>query len=155
MKRLCERPGCSENASVSYGLAADDRVFWLDSHAGELAEGARVLCRRHADSMVVPIGWTLDDRRDPDLHLFRLPDAESVEKPRPARATRTHDGTEQLTFVDEPVPVAAVDDDENDAIADPEAWTPSFDTDDDLDGLLSAKSPLLSRAFRGDSRPRR
>ena len=29
-----------------------------------------------------------------------------------------------------------------------EAWTPRFDRDDDLDGLLDAKTPLLSRAFR-------
>jgi hypothetical protein len=154
MKRLCERPGCSENASVSYGLVADDRVFWLDAHAGDLAQGGRGLCRRHADSMVVPIGWTLDDRRDPDLHLFRPPAAESAEKPRSPRRARTDDGTEQLTLDDEPVPVPALDDDAEEG-ADLDAWTPSFDTDDDLDGLLSAKSPLLSRAFRGDSRPRR
>jgi len=28
-------------------------------------------------------------------------------------------------------------------------WRPAFDQSDDLDGLLSAKSPLLARAFRG------
>ena len=33
-------------------------------------------------------------------------------------------------------------------------WTPTFDEQDDLDGLLSARSPLLARAFRGDDRPR-
>ena len=33
-------------------------------------------------------------------------------------------------------------------------WTPTFDESDDLDGLLSARSPLLARAFRGDDRPR-
>jgi hypothetical protein len=33
-------------------------------------------------------------------------------------------------------------------------WTPNFDTDDDLGGLLSASSPLLARAFRGAERPR-
>lgn len=27
-------------------------------------------------------------------------------------------------------------------------WTPEFDEADDLDGLLAARSPLLSRAFR-------
>ena len=35
-----------------------------------------------------------------------------------------------------------------------EVWTPNFDTDDDLGGLLSASSPLLARAFRGAERPR-
>jgi hypothetical protein len=28
------------------------------------------------------------------------------------------------------------------------AWTPAFDIADDLGGLLDAKTPLLSRAFR-------
>ena len=38
----------------------------------------------------------------------------------------------------------------NDASAgdDPGPWSPAFDEADDLDGLLSARSPLLSRAFR-------
>ena len=33
-----------------------------------------------------------------------------------------------------------------------EPWTPTFDPGDDLDGLLSASSPLLARAFRGADR---
>jgi len=33
-------------------------------------------------------------------------------------------------------------------------WSPTFDEKDDLGGLLSAQSPLLARAFRGDDRPR-
>jgi hypothetical protein len=28
-------------------------------------------------------------------------------------------------------------------------WSPHFDTSDDLDGLLAARTPLLSRAFGG------
>ena len=35
-----------------------------------------------------------------------------------------------------------------DADVDIGPWSPSFDEADDLDGLLSAQSPLLSRAFR-------
>ena len=31
-------------------------------------------------------------------------------------------------------------------------WRPVFDPDDDLDGLLDASSPLLSRAFNGRGR---
>ena len=79
MGKLCERPGCSESASVAYGMRPEDLVFWLD----QLVEGAEadggVLCRRHADSMVVPRNWTLNDLRDPDLHLFRPPDATAVD----------------------------------------------------------------------------
>ena len=33
-----------------------------------------VLCRRHADAMVVPRGWTLDDRREVTPRLFRVSD---------------------------------------------------------------------------------
>jgi hypothetical protein len=36
----------------------------------------------------------------------------------------------------------------------PEPWQPEFDEDDDLDGLLQVKSPLLARAFRGTNRPK-
>jgi hypothetical protein len=35
-----------------------------------------------------------------------------------------------------------------------EAWQPDFDVDDDLNGLLRVKSPLLARAFRGTDRPK-
>ena len=44
--------------------------------------------------------------------------------------------------------------------ADPDAtaaipWLPTADAvDDDLDGVLDARSPLLARAFRGTDRPR-
>ena len=34
-------------------------------------------------------------------------------------------------------------------------WTPDFDEDDDLGGLLDAKSPLLARAFAGQNRGRK
>lgn len=33
-----------------------------------------MLCRRHADAMVVPRGWTLDDRRETAPRLFRVPE---------------------------------------------------------------------------------
>jgi hypothetical protein len=33
-------------------------------------------------------------------------------------------------------------------------WKPTFDQTDDLDGLLEASSPLLSRAFGGQGRQR-
>ena len=36
----------------------------------------------------------------------------------------------------------------------PPTWQPDFDVDDDLDGLLEVRSPLLARAFRGTGRTR-
>jgi hypothetical protein len=158
MERLCGRPGCSERASVAYGMRPEDLVFWLDVLSGDDSGVGGVLCQRHADSMVVPRGWTLDDLRDPDLHLFRPPPPTPATRPRPARATRRINGDEtgeQLRLGDDVIAAVDVDlvraDDEvgEDAdVPDRGPWTPSFDEADDLDGLLSARSPLLSRAFR-------
>lgn len=160
MGRLCERPGCSEDAAVAYGMRPEDLVFWLDA-IGDLADAdGGVLCRRHADSMVVPRGWTLDDLRDPDLHLFRPPAGDAPTRTH-TRRVRRRTAVEQLELgVDDAGPddrgalaTDPVDDaDHVDSAETP--WTPEFDTSDDLDGLLSARSPLLARAFRGDDRRR-
>lgn len=180
MGRLCERPGCSEPAAVAYGMRAEDLVFWLDvlSNVEDVSAGG--LCLRHADAMVVPRNWTLDDHRDPDLHLFRPP-SEAVDRRRGTRRTaRPAEGGEQLELGVEPpspessdteesasngpsvtddVEIPTDDVDAPMAIGDADAddvdnWTPAFDDADDLDGLLSARSPLLARAFRGDDRPK-
>ncbi|MEM8746506.1 MAG: DUF3499 family protein [Actinomycetota bacterium] len=169
MGRLCERPGCSEPASVAYGMRTEDLVFWLAAVAGDDAPPRNLLCGRHADSMVVPRGWTLDDQRDPDLHLFRPPPPavdEQLAGPRRRRSRRPAD-VEQLVLEPAATAVAAVapldlapDPVEPQHAAassdpvEPEPWMPQFDHSDDLDGLLSARSPLLARAFRGDERPR-
>ena len=98
MPRLCERPGCSVPADVAYGFDADTLVVWLDRF--ELDQGVRagVLCRRHADAMVVPLGWMLDDRREPVPRLFsaaRMQDlTDGIARPRPRR--RNGDRTIEL-----------------------------------------------------------
>jgi len=155
-------------------MRPEDLMFWLDSLRSGPAEHG-VLCRRHADTMVVPRGWTLDDLRDPDLHLFRPPadDSGSIRPPRSRRSTQP-DGHEQLALgVDviesadlvtssttapsdgngdaaPSLPVAVDDSTDDDVDESVEPWMPVFDTSDDLDGLLAARSPLLSRAFRGE-----
>ena len=66
MARLCERPGCSEHGAIAYGFDAGERRVWLaplDPDADRNRSGT--LCVRHADAMVVPQGWTLEDARDP------------------------------------------------------------------------------------------
>jgi len=170
MNRLCERPGCSEPASVAYGMRPEDLVFWLDVLAdGDV--GRRVLCLRHADTMIVPRGWTLDDLRDPDLHLFRPPPLDDHASSRTARtrsakrSAADEPPAEQLQLGAQAAPVSApLSGPEPASLPAPEPgpepapasepWTPSFDEADDLDGLLAARSPLLSRAFRGADRPR-
>ncbi len=150
-------------------MRPEDLVFWLDVLRDRAATHHGVLCRRHADSMVVPRGWTLDDLRDPDLHQFRPPSDESGPIPRRRARRSKSSGHEQLALGVDPEdtpaapPAAAAevaaaetvngdaDGDRTDADDDAATpWMPIFDTDDDLDGLLAARSPLLSRAFRGE-----
>ena len=47
-------------------------VVWVDVAEVAERELAGRLCRRHANALVVPRGWTLDDRRDPVPKLFRV-----------------------------------------------------------------------------------
>ena len=158
MARLCERPGCSERGAVAYGFDADRLLVWLAAFDPD-AERTRagVLCKRHADSMVVPVGWTLDDTRDPRPALFKAPRAT-----RRKRAPRRQPATSVAEADELPLPAptghtvaelsGAEPDDPDATVAMP--WMPVFDVGDDLDGLLQAKSPLLARAFQGSTRPR-
>ena len=84
MARLCERPGCSERGAIAYGFDADRTLVWLaplDPDADRNRAGT--LCVRHADAMVVPLGWTLEDARDPMPRLFK-----PAARPRPTRPAR-------------------------------------------------------------------
>lgn len=170
MSRLCERPGCSETAAVAYGMLTEDLVFWLDALNEGADPASGVLCLRHGDSMVVPRGWTLNDLRDPDLHLFRPP---AVVEPTSSRHARRRsaasaapsgqlalDGVEATVEAEADAPpmsaepvvdraLAESGPDDDGAGTPDSTWRPTFDADDDLDGLLAARSPLLSRAFRG------
>ena len=167
MGRLCERPGCSQPADVTYGIDADHLTVWIEPFEEDVAHRAGVLCRRHADAMVVPLGWMLDDRRDAMPRLFRPREDVTAPKLRPRRQKRNHsDDTGQLELaaidagmapedtrdlerpsvaaeVDEVVEASIPVDDE----APEPAWKPVFDQTDDLGGLLHTRSPLLARAF--------
>lgn len=237
MGRLCERPGCSDNAALTYGMRPEDLVFWIDILLEGESTEIGVLCLRHGDTMTVPRGWTLDDLRDPHLHLFRQPPRSDGPASRRNRSRRrindddtgqlalsdliaeidrldstevsetadqvelgvdvgsapstsietndlsetveaaqteeipdstevanrfeTDDSTEAVDTSEIALPADAsertdvVDATEAGEVAQPEPpvelnWKPAFDDGDDLDGLLAARSPLLSRAFRGE-----
>ena len=70
MARLCGGPGCSEVAAAAYGMVPEDLLFWISPINEAPTVDPSLLCRRHADAMVVPRGWTLDDRREPTPRLF-------------------------------------------------------------------------------------
>jgi hypothetical protein len=162
MARLCERPGCSERGAVAYGFDPDRLLVWLAAFDPEFERPrAGVLCKRHADAMVVPIGWTLDDRRDPKPPLFRAPRAtrrkrQPRRQPTAPAARGAGGGADELPLQADGPTVAdvtgAVPDDPDATVAIP--WMPVFDARDDLGGLLHAESPLLARAFKGAARPR-
>lgn len=173
MARLCERPGCSAVATVAFGFDATGRVVWL----GPLVEqgpSAGRLCARHAESLVVPRGWWLDDRRSGDA-LF--PSAE--EPPESSSAPPAAVAAPVTSEPSAPAPSAvsapsgATPDPGGGEAATPQrrrrrpaaglplgerggetpgadpvaAWVPVFDSEDDVGGALDPATPLLARAF--------
>lgn len=137
---------------MSFGFDVDRLLVWIsvrDPDSDPMRSGS--LCRRHADAMVVPRGWTLDDRRDAMPRLFpSRPDEPVQEEPSPP--TVESPSLEPVRTVAD-VAGSTLDDTDPDAtVAIP--WLPSFDEADDLGGVLAATSPLLARAFRGTDRRR-
>ena len=79
-------------AEFRYAIDAEHLTVWLEPLATGGTERAGVLCRRHADAMVVPLGWMLDDRRTQAPQLFRTNRAASpapVDRPRRPRVAAT------------------------------------------------------------------
>ena len=66
-------------------MVPEDLLFWLAPLADALTPDPNVLCRRHADAMVVPLGWTLDDRRELQPRLFKPRQPVATAAPAPAR----------------------------------------------------------------------
>ncbi len=126
---------------MSYGFDPERTMVWLEV-LGPAGPAAGALCRRHADAMVLPRGWWLQDRRS-DAALFTAPEpAPPAAIYRPKRRRRPPADPAPLPL-DEPPPA--------EAHAGPApSWVPDFDAADDLGGLLAAKTPLLTRAFRQD-----
>jgi len=163
VSKLCERPGCSNKGAAEYGMIPEDLLFWIAPISAAPPDDRNVLCGRHADAMSVPRGWTLDDRREevPRLFMAGRFDSDDSAPPRAKRSRRSarSEPAEQLVIdgtgeIERPdvvgIPdIETVADDVDEAAA---PWEPSFDHDDDLDGLLEVSSPLLSRAFRGADR---
>lgn len=165
--RQCGRPGCTRLAAAAYAIDVGQLVVSLAKLAPDGSDRS-VLCAVHAAAMTVPRGWLLDDGRTATPSLFRAPAPEPTGAARrhPAAGKRTPRNTatdtaalpsEQLRLVvdkpvtpepPEPAEPAEVDVDATTVLA----WTPKFDDTDDLDGLLKASSPLLSRAFRAPRR---
>lgn len=146
MRRLCERPGCAAPAEVSYGIDHVSLVVWVDNTAVSERELAGRLCRRHANALVVPRGWTIDDRRDAVPKLFRVEDEKvSDAKPKTKRVPKKEPSESPSLFESPAVEheevvkavVAPVDPDETQAIP----WLPR----------LASESPEVADADEEDA----
>jgi hypothetical protein len=128
-------------------MVASDLLFWVAPLDRWVDQQAGVMCRRHADSIVVPVGWTLDDRREVAPRLFRpAPPPEPVHPaPRRRRPARTASAS-----VPEPAALPLGDPEPAPARPPEPVWRPEFDDD----ALPEVRSPLLARAFRGVDRPK-
>ncbi len=155
MARTCERPTCSQNADVTYGIDPYELVVTIEAFDDDRARRAGVLCRDHADSMVVPNGWTLDDRRESAPRLFQTRESAKVKPRRRIRRRRlTDDDTGQLRLSVSDTEMISEDVADVIDLAKPRTrpsgiapWQPVFDQTSDLDGLLAPRGPLLARAF--------
>ncbi|MGI9603922.1 MAG: DUF3499 family protein [Acidimicrobiales bacterium] len=63
MSRSCARPICSEAAATTLAYDYESGSVWIDHLAVEAHPMTHDLCLAHADRMVVPQGWVLEDRR--------------------------------------------------------------------------------------------
>ena len=61
--RTCAKPGCNTSASSTLTYDYTGRTAWVE-HLNDEAHPMRYdLCGDHADTLTVPVGWALQDRR--------------------------------------------------------------------------------------------
>ena len=63
MLRSCARPACAAPASATLAYDYAGQSVWVDPLSDESHPMTHDLCGRHADSLSVPRGWELHDRR--------------------------------------------------------------------------------------------
>lgn len=65
--RHCARPGCGGAAAAWLTYDYASRTVWLD-HPQD-SDGGWGMCATHAETLTVPVGWALTDRRSPIIAL--------------------------------------------------------------------------------------
>ena len=177
MARKCERPSCRERGEVAYVIDTANLLVSVDSPIPRDSSRVNVLCRRHADSLVVPRDWQIIDNRTKKQRLFSAPASQSVRtssRSSSVKKQKREKGKTGAVIQDlfefatrvvaaparEPEPIletVSVPEVETEIeteieTIDPQEtqampWTPQFDRTGDLDGRLRARGRLLSRAF--------
>jgi hypothetical protein len=121
-----------------------------------------VLCRRHADALVVPRGWRIEDKRENVPRLF--PVASVNDKAKEKAAEKIVDKKTAAKKARVKLPRPSIFDElrnerkteevqvDGDGLEETKAipWSPQFDHTDDLGGVLRPKGRLLGRAFNFD-----
>lgn len=89
MQRHCARPGCTSTATATLTYDYAGGTVWLDHLSAEAHPMTHDMCTRHADSLGVPRGWLLQDRRPSAAPLFidphRAPGHAEHREPHPNR----------------------------------------------------------------------
>lgn len=174
MARKCERPSCRERGEVAYVIDTANLLVNIYAPIPRDSSRVNILCRRHADSLVVPRDWQIIDNRSKKQRLFSAPASQSVRatsrvstKKQRSEKNKTGAVIQDLfefatrvvaTPAREPEPIRetisvseveteteTIDPQETQAMP----WTPQFDRTGNLDGRLVARGRLLSRAFGG------
>jgi hypothetical protein len=88
MARKCERPSCRERGEVAYVIDTANLLVNIDAPIPRDSSRVNILCRRHADSLVVPRDWQIVDNRTKKQRLFSAPASHAARaKPR-SRSTK-------------------------------------------------------------------
>ncbi|HEC10781.1 MAG TPA: hypothetical protein ENI86_14635 [Acidimicrobiales bacterium] len=89
---LCAHMGCSAPAEAGLLHDPGSRTVWLVEIPGE-DQLMTALCSRHADSIVVPRGWEIQDRRDGHPRLWVLDSTAETAPPHRSRRSRRRAGS--------------------------------------------------------------
>lgn len=146
--RLCARTGCSHAAVATVGFDTERALVCIDRIGATRGRAAGDVCEHHAGTLSAPRGWQVLDLREDAPALLRDRDVRSDRNPpaidrsaarvvRPVRVPTPHVQSHELPFATS-APAAST------------SWSPHFDRDDDVGGLLRAHTPLLARAFGFD-----
>lgn len=147
-------------------MDSSELVMTLENYVPVDGLHVNVLCRRHADALVVPRGWRIEDKRENVPRLFPVASLndKAKEKAKEKAAEKAIDKKAAAKKARVKPPRPSIFDElksekkseevrvDSDGLEETKAipWSPQFDHTDDLGGVLRPKGRLLSRAFNFD-----
>ena len=159
--RVCARSDCSAPAAAILTYDREAQTAYLFTVDDPSTRTPGDLCERHLRRLVLPRSWCLDDRREigADADAMISDSLRAATKPArlksaardPSRRKWAEAGPSlfDTPASDVAAPVSAAETSATEQGAAEPAWMPRFEPDNDLDGVLDAKTPLLRRAFGG------